>query len=61
MLLKKLSYLAKHLCLWNHEIFCNEENRLLTLNTRIAEMENKQADSMLTVEETLMLGELIRE
>uniref|UniRef100_A0A2K2AYP5 Uncharacterized protein n=1 Tax=Populus trichocarpa TaxID=3694 RepID=A0A2K2AYP5_POPTR len=52
MFLKKLSYLAKHLRLWNCEHFGNQESRLLTLTNKIAELENKQAESILIVDKS---------
>ncbi|KAJ6869760.1 hypothetical protein NC651_034467 [Populus alba x Populus x berolinensis] len=50
MFLKKLSYLAKHLRLWNREHFGNQESWLLIVTNRI--VENKQAESILTAEES---------
>lgn len=52
MFLKKLSYLAKHLRLWNCEHFGNQESRLLTLTNKIAELENKQPESILIVDKS---------
>lgn len=59
MFLKKLSYLAKHLRLWNREHFGNQESWLLIVTNRI--VENKQAESILTAEESSVLAEIIRE
>ncbi|KAJ6876233.1 hypothetical protein NC652_035563 [Populus alba x Populus x berolinensis] len=50
MFLKKLSYLAKHLRLWNCEHFGNQESWLLNVTNRI--VENKRAESILTAEES---------
>jgi hypothetical protein len=43
---------AKHLRLWNCEHFGNQESRLLTLTNKIAELENKQAESILIVDKS---------
>ncbi|KAJ7002140.1 hypothetical protein NC653_012263 [Populus alba x Populus x berolinensis] len=51
-LIKKLSDLAKHLRLWNCEHFGNQESRQLTLTNKIAELENKQAESIVIVDES---------
>lgn len=59
--MKKLSYLAKQLWIYNHYYFGNRYNKLLPLQKQIIDMEKVSESRDLITEESRIMGELVTE